>query len=160
MRTDNTSGQFVREKTRPMNLTQDMRETIRLIDESVKVMTPNTKQREVMRITSNLPEVYSKYFYQGEEQDSMQKKPFSLNKTQKELNKGPNTQTNKFQKTPRGTDNMQSRRIYYDEDSKLNFTSDDMLGTEPLNSIDSPTKSFLLRKQRTLANQDDGRATD
>lgn len=55
---------------------------------------------------------------------------------------------------------MQSRRIYYDEDSKLNFTSDDMLGTEPLNSIDSPTKSFLLRKQRTLANQEDGRATD
>ena len=108
MTSDNTSGQFVREKTKPMNLTQDMRETIRLIDESVKVMTPKTKQREVLRITSNLPEVYSKYFYTANETDPMQKKPFSLNKNQKELNKDPNsqTQTSKFKKSPRGTDNM------------------------------------------------------
>ena len=85
-----------------------MRETIRLIDESVKVMTPKTKQREVLRITSNLPEVYSKYFYTANEADPMQKKPFSLNKNQKELNKDPNsqTQTSKFKKSPRGTDNM------------------------------------------------------
>ena len=115
MRSDNTSGQFVSEKTRPMNLTQDMRETIRLIDESVKVMTPKTKQREVMRITSNLPEVYSKYFYATDDKGPLQKKPFSLNKTQKEFNKDPNqTTTSKFMKTPRGTNNMQSRRVYID----------------------------------------------
>ena len=40
-----------------------MKEAVKSISENVKVMTPRTKQREIKRITSNLPEVYNKYFF-------------------------------------------------------------------------------------------------
>ena len=40
-----------------------MNDTFKSISEKVTVMTPRTKQREVKKITSNLPEVYNKYFF-------------------------------------------------------------------------------------------------
>lgn len=56
-------GQFSKEKTKMMTLTADMNETFKSISDAAKVMTPRTKQREIKRITSNLPEVYNKYFF-------------------------------------------------------------------------------------------------
>ena len=56
-------GQFSKEKTKMMTLTNDMNETFKSISDANKVMTPRTKQREIKRITSNLPEVYNKYFF-------------------------------------------------------------------------------------------------
>ena len=34
-----------------------------------KSMTPKTKQREIKRITSNLPEVYNRYFFNAEKDE-------------------------------------------------------------------------------------------
>ena len=60
---DDAVGQFSKEKTKMMTLTADMNETFKSISDANKVMTPRTKQREIKRITSNLPEVYNKYFF-------------------------------------------------------------------------------------------------
>ena len=85
---DNTSGQFSKEKTKQMNKTAN--DTFKSIGENVKAMTPRTKQREIKRITSNLPEVYNKYFFTVDNDGTkhMQqstitnlKRPFDLHKT-------------------------------------------------------------------------------
>ena len=71
-----------------------MKGTFKSISDNVKVMTPRTKQREIKKITSNLPEVYNKYFFTVDQDGTkhMQqqpitnlKKPFSLNQNQKQL---------------------------------------------------------------------------
>ena len=156
-----------------------MKGTFKSISENVKVMTPRTKQREIKKITSNLPEVYNKYFFTVDKDGTkhMQqqpitnlKKPFSLNQNQKQLQNaeqqqitstnvslGQNSQNKSvFQKTPRGVINVYSRKVSLGDELPVNPASD---GEDASYALDSPTKSYLT-KQNIMVTPDEGRQTE